>query len=196
MKRDEAFEAEEILKDLERYQHNYIKDKIARLSELLQPIIENEKIKEFKEKRNIKTSYNNFTPHREAHRAANALNSIITLYDEAKDEVNKYQKETQDILHALELADLSDEEMNELAKELKHIRMYRRSAKNFVESAGPLYQFAINHRKLGKDLGKVAGEIAKITKFIAERRYTPRVNTALAEAFDKARQDMDENEGA
>lgn len=184
MNRKQAYEAEEILQRLEN--HDYISEDVNRLKEIIQPMIDNEKEKEFKEKRNVKTSYRNFNPHREVQYAVQALSKPISLYNEANQEIEVYQRETQDILHALELTDLDDEKMTELMQELRRIRIYRRMAKNFIEIVEPLYKFAMENRMLAKNLGRVAGEIHKIKENIDNRAYYVREKTSLREAFESA----------
>lgn len=86
--------------------------------DFLYPIIENEKEKEFKRQRGIKTSWKSYIPCKEIARACTTFSSVISLYREAKDELHKFDQETQDILHALELTNVSEDEYGNLAKEL------------------------------------------------------------------------------
>jgi hypothetical protein len=179
-----AMETEKILNELSKDSVVYVQ--VSRLKEIFAPIIENEKEKEFKRKRDIKTSWNKFTPHREISRAINALCSSVSLYEEANKEINRYQKETQDILHALELTDLNDDELFNLMKDLQQIRIYRRLAKNFVESVEPLYKFSCNNKELIKKLNQVHSEVMKINLSIKDRSYNVREKTSLEEAFKSA----------
>jgi valyl-tRNA synthetase len=181
---NEAYEAESIFNYLSDI--DGLEDKAKRLQEIFMPIIENEKGKEFKRKLDVKISWKNFVPHREVSKAITALTNSISLYEEAKQEILTYQRVQQDILHALELTDLSEVELVKLMKELQEIRIYRRQAKNFMESVEPLVKFANNHKSTLKELGKVQGELNKITQSINERQYYVREKKALADAFKEA----------
>jgi hypothetical protein len=181
---DEAKEAECILDYLSDI--DGLEDKVNRLKEAFMPIIENEKGKEFKRKLDVKISWNNFAPHREVSKAITALTNSVSLYEEAKQEIITYQRVQQDILHALELTDLSEVELVKLMKELQEIRIYRRQAKNFVESVEPLVTFARNNKAMIKELGKVHGELTKIIQTISDRKYYVREKKTLADAFKEA----------
>ncbi|MGM9987357.1 MAG: hypothetical protein ACI35O_09035 [Bacillaceae bacterium] len=160
-------------------------EELQLIYDFLNPIIENEKEKEFKRKRGVKTSWNKFIPYKEIAKASNVMTNSITYYDEAKDELHKYDQETQDVLHALELMDISDEQYSELAKDLQDIRKYRRQAKNFIEAVEPIRNFAKENQVLVKKMCKLNGEVIKLTNSIEERRYYARVRTSLQESFDK-----------
>lgn len=183
---DDIMEIESIVESLAtRDVHS---QELDRLKELLHPMIENEKHKKHKREKNLVTSYNNFIPLSETQRAITALNNSISFYEEAEKEIEIYQNETMDVLHALELTDLDDDEMHDLMEELRQARIYRRIAKNFKETVEPLYRYAMNNKQKIKELSKVYAEVEAITKNIKNRKYYPREKTALSEAFAEADQ--------
>lgn len=184
MDTNEAYETEKILNRLSEQQLHT--EDVQRLKDIIQPIIDNEKEKEFKKKRDIKTSWKGFNPHREVTRASSVLINASRLYEEVRSEISKYDMETQDILHSLELTDLEDDVHEEQWKEMQKIRIYRRQAKNFVEAVEPIHNFVKENEALVKKLGKLQGEVMKVKQSIDERQYYPRVKTSLKEAFDKA----------
>ena len=181
-KYNEALDVEEALYKL------MDKDKSKEISlvfDFLHPIIENEKEKEFKRQRRMKTSWKDYVPHIEIAKACNATKSAVNFYKEAVDELHKYDQETQDLLHALELTYISEEQYSEIAKDLQEIRRYRRKAKNFIEAVEPIRNFAEENEVLIQKMCKVSGEVNKITNSINERRYYPRIRTSLEDSFRK-----------
>lgn len=190
MDKSVIFEMEKLIEDLDGYQHMYTKKKTARLKELFHPIADNERKKEFRQQRNLKWSWSKFDPRQKIQQATDCLSGIINHYEEAKAEIDTYQKETQDILHAIELTELTDEELTDYMKRLREIRKYRRIAKNFVEVAEPLYHVALANKNVVKELGKASGEIQRIVTTIESRTYRPRVITSLEEAFTKAKSEV------
>lgn len=186
VKSEEAFEVEALLNDLERYEYPFIKQKVTRIKEVFQPIFDNEKDKEFKRARNLKWSWAKFSPLSNCQITLSTLNGVNGFYQEAKNEVVAYERETQDILHAIELTDLSDSELMELMNRLREIRRYRRKAKDFIIVIEPLLHFSEQNKRMIKELGKVHKEIqSNITK-LENRIYTPREITTLEEAFKQA----------
>jgi len=153
----------------------------------LQPIIENEKEKDFKEKLHITTSFNQFVPSKEISKIIHVLNNATHYYESAQEEIRKYQRRQQDILHAFELTDLSEDELTEYTKELQSIRIFRRQAKNFIETLEPLYGFSLKNKEFIEQLKKLNGEMDKIKNTIENRRYFVREETSLKRAFEEAR---------
>ena len=183
-KYEEALKVETAMNDL--INNNGISEQVEVIRNFLQPIIDNEKEKEFKRQRDIKTSWGKFIPHREMSRVTNTLSVASKLYEEAREEISKLDRETQDILHSLELTDLSDDELSVQWKDMQKIRIYRRKAKNFLEVVEPLHNFTKNNPDIVKKINKLRSEIDKVNLSIKERKYYPRVKTDLQHAFEKA----------
>lgn len=182
MDKHEAYEIEGILYNLKEDGVN-----VERVIEVLNPIFENEREKEFKDKRNLKYSWNGYNPGRIATRATQ-VNSAVHMYQEAMDEENHLNNEVNDILHAMELLEPSDEELLDYAKQLRVLKKRRRKAKDFAESVKPLKEFVEENKQFLKKLGQVVSEINRIKTIQDNRQYMPRVQTTLAEAFDKAKE--------
>lgn len=184
MSRDEAFEVEQLLHDISHFKRS--SQQVKRIKELLQPIFDNERDKAERDQHNLSTSYMNFHVKKEISKAINALSSTKTMFSLASDDLKRLHGEEQDILHALELTDLSLEELTKLTVELKEVRILRRVTKNFLELANPLNEFVINNEKLIKQLHHIAGTIQKTISVIDKRRYSAKEKTALQDAFDSA----------
>ena len=186
MNAQEAFEVEELLNELSQYKYSYIQPKINRIIDVLTPIFKNEKEKEFREERKLKWSWNNYNPAQRVAQSHVNLAQILGLCDEASKEVNYLDKETQDILHAIEFTDMTGGEMKEATTNLKRIRQERRKAKDFILVSQPLTKFAKENDTIIKQLGKIVNETqANVTK-LSNRTYTPRVLNSIEEAFKEA----------
>ncbi|PLR72219.1 hypothetical protein [Bacillus sp. UMB0728] len=177
---NEAHEVESILAKLECQGMD-----VKRLSQILTPMIENEKAKEFKEKRKIKYSWGKFDPVKTISRISEIFNAE-TLFEEASYEESVLNNETNDILHVFELLDLSDDELLDYAKKLREIKQYRRRAKDFVEIIRPLRDYVNENKQVLKKLGNVRAETERIVARLENRQYKPRVDTTLEHAFKKA----------
>lgn len=188
MEREIVYEAEELLAELEKSKAP--QEKVQRLKEIFTPVFEKEREKEYKEKLEIeKYSWANFIPHKNLQTTIHTLSSIITFHQEAKLEEDKFHAKTQDLLHAFELIDPSDEELIDLGKQLITLRKERRKTKNFLELTEPLFNFATKNRNLVKELGQIHGEMIKTLQNFEARNYRVKEtsNTSLQEAFEKAK---------
>ncbi len=184
-----ALKAEKALQNLSKSKRKSIQEDINTLKAALVPIIENEKKKNFKDKRKIKWSWNKFEPEVKILRATEIL-AILTMHEEAKKEVDYYERETQDILHAIELGVVTPEAEAELTKDLKEVRRYRRIAKDFIMVTQPLYEYVKAYQGTLKKIGQVHSETKKLIESLPKRTYTPREKTSLQEAFQKANQQV------
>lgn len=115
------------------------------------------------------------------------IKSIIASFEQAKQEyrdakeaVNLFDKETQDILHSLELDDLTRNERNKKATRLRRVRISRRENKNLVEQNEPLVTFLESDkgRQMLNLLREVLGKTRKIEKYHATRVYHKRIPDA------------------
>ena len=73
----------------------------------------------------------------------NFYDEVKTEYDTAFEMVNKCDKLTQDLLHKLELEELSCGEKNKIATQLKYCRKDRRYWKDIVEETEPFVSMFI-----------------------------------------------------
>lgn len=112
------------------------------------------------------------------------IKAVISLFDDVQNTytnsyqmVNTLDKETQDLLHSFELANLDENESRRLTTRLKHVRRERRRHKDLVEASDPIIQFLQSDK--GKNaynlLREVLGKTRKIEEFHKVRYYTPRI---------------------
>lgn len=116
----------------------------------------------------------------------NFYDSIQREYCVAFEMVNKCDKLTQDLLHRLELEDLSTGEKNKIATQLKYCRKDRRYWKDIVEETGPFVQLFTMadgakkpevelYRKFINVLREALGKTRKQEAYHVSRSYKPRV---------------------
>lgn len=94
------------------------------------------------------------------------------------------EAETQDILHKLELEEITYHEYARLSKALKKVRIERRKAKDTIEQLNPLVNWSDQNLKTIKELERVLGEMRKVEKNMSYRHYNPKtdiVNQVLKE---------------
>lgn len=107
----------------------------------------------------------------------NLLASAPTSYKYMSDKMEEQDKLTQDILHALELENLSYKECAKLATQLKKVRRSRRGYKDSVEELEPIVSFVENNKRFVDALRQCLGEVRKQEKYHSKRRYFPRIIT-------------------
>lgn len=89
--------------------------------------------------------------------------------------VNTLDKSTQDIMHKMELGNLSYKENCKLMTQLKTIRQDRRYYKDKVEEYTILSQYYKENKKSIDILQQKLGEIRKVETYHSSRKYKPRV---------------------
>lgn len=102
------------------------------------------------------------------------LKDVKARYDFAVDELERCERETQDILHYIELGDnLNAMKGFKAYKSLSEIRRRRRIYKNELELLKPVYQYLLNQDpKLADRLAQVQGDCRKGKEKIELRSYT------------------------
>lgn len=119
---------------------------------------------------------------------AQDIRNIISAFEQAtKDyewayqQVNVKDKETQDILHSLELDPIDKNARNRLATRLQRVRKERRQYKDTVEANQPIYEFLTGDK--GKNmmnlLREVLGKTRKVEEYHRVRTYRPRVQATI-----------------
>lgn len=118
------------------------------------------------------------------------LEDFLSFYDEAQrrykeayDNVNQCDKLTQDLLHKLELDDLTTSEKNRVATQLKYCRKDRRYWKDIVEELEPFIDIftpgknntASGHVKTINLIRESLGKVRKQEAYHSDRRYKPRI---------------------
>lgn len=81
---------------------------------------------------------------------------------------------TNDILHALELKENSEEELLRLVQELGQARRQRRQAKDAMGETAPVLDWMDENRAVVKRLERLLGDVRKAERCAENRIYTPR----------------------
>lgn len=103
----------------------------------------------------------------------NFLQNARNEYTYCYEQVGKADKQTVDLLHDLELADLRYSERAKLATELRQVRQERRRAKDTVEVTGKIIA-VIDQPHISKAmeaLKQMIGEVRKVEQYHAKRTY-------------------------
>ena len=192
MSADEFIEVGELLDDLSKYNLSYVKPKVARIQDLMKPMIDNAHAQVEREELGLSSSIQDLDLLKEVRRTQNLLNGIETRIKNARGEISVYDRTIQDLLHALEFLDASDEELLEYAKELGKLQKLRRAAKEFIEMGSPLLRAVEKNKDFKLMLNESVEDMVQTDIRIKNRRYTPREKTTLEEAFANAMGVMDE----
>jgi rubrerythrin len=107
----------------------------------------------------------------------NFIHSLQSRYNLAKEELDKQENITQDLLHSLELDTLTYKQRCKVATQLSHNRKNRRLAKDELELITPLYTYINDpaNKKVFDKLTDILGETRKVEKRHQNRTYYPRV---------------------
>lgn len=184
MEKDELLEVEQLLNELSQYEYSQIKPRVARLREVLKPILDAERRKFYRSENNLKSSVDRDIV-KEVVAAQGMLNGIRTMYKRAYEEVGFHDNATNDLLHALELLE-GDEELVEYTKELRETRIMRREAKDFQEVVNPMVSFINKNAQVIKQFNEAVKEMESAKEIQERRTYKPRVKTEMEIAFEKA----------
>lgn len=167
----ESIELEQIFQNLSQHEDEEVRKHLARITEVINPMIEIEKDREFKKQRNLKHSWGYFIPKNEVTKIINVLNSSKLYYEDAQNELKQYVKEQQDILHAFEMKDLTKEEIESLSNALRELRIQRRKSKDFIEQLEPLKELSENNEKFFKDTVATQKELHRVFKKLQDKKY-------------------------
>lgn len=85
--------------------------------------------------------------------------------------INDEDNATQDLLHYLELENVSYHEFAKLSKTTKAVRQERRNAKHTMELLEPIIQWINSNGPTIKKLEETLGLMRKVEKSIGNRRY-------------------------
>lgn len=128
--------------------------------------------------------YKGFDPVTSVAKIAASLGEVPALYAEAKRDLQSHNKATQDILHALELLDLTEEQRTKLTEDLIELRRSRRAIKNFLELIEPFNDLVSRNSSFVSNLGKTQAKVHTMLKDMEGRRYNVRVREDLSDLFD------------
>lgn len=95
-------------------------------------------------------------------------------YSIAADIETTKSKETQDILHKIELDDVKYHDYAKLGKALKSIRNERREAKNIQLQLAPLVGWIKENQNVVRGLERLLGEVRKAETNVKNAHYYPR----------------------
>lgn len=95
-------------------------------------------------------------------------------YTEAFDGVNLEDKATCDLLHVLELGNITYKERNRVATQLANSRKNRRYYKDLRDELEPLHKYYTENKKVFNMLSEVLGATRKQEKAHTDRNYKPR----------------------
>lgn len=119
----------------------------------------------------------------DAEEAAVVLRSIIQnlpkVFDYNSQEINICEKETQDLLHIIELTSFHAAKGYHFSKELQKARLRRRELKNQNELIEPLLAIVKRMKTFEHELNKVIGDIRRIKSNQENRQYKMRVREDL-----------------
>lgn len=96
------------------------------------------------------------------------IDQILNFFDDAEisyksaiDKRNEAEAEIQDLLHELELEDLSYHEKGKVVKEITELRKERREAKYTIQRLDPVLIFKKNNIKALEALGRCYDDVVK-----------------------------------
>ena len=101
---------------------------------------------------------------------------VVSRYEENLRLVSVYDKETQDVLHYIELhQNMNAADGNAMYKKLREIRRNRRQCKNEIDLLDPVYQFFKSQAgDMVSQLTSVQGRCKQLKTVIDGRQYTLR----------------------
>lgn len=120
----------------------------------------------------------------------NTLRDIFTevprIFEQNDRRIEELDKESGDIIHAMELLEFDEVAAARYATELRENRLQRRRCKDENALLKPLYDFIKMRSKFINELERVQEETEKESRFLVGRTYHPRVRLELTEAFEQA----------
>ena len=103
------------------------------------------------------------------------INESESMYQIAYDKVNELDKASGDILHKLELDNLSYSDNCKLMTQLKTLRKDRRYYKDLVEEYEVMKKYYNENKKSVDLLKQKLGDMRRIESYHSVRTYKPRV---------------------
>lgn len=117
-----------------------------------------------------------------------ALSEVPAKYDANVRKMEELEKESNDLLHALELLDIDEAQAAEYAADMRRNRLERRRCKDENMVLKPLYDFIRQHPKLVNEVRICQQDTKKACGILKGRSYHPRVRVDLIEKFEKAKE--------
>lgn len=106
-----------------------------------------------------------------------AFETVQSDYAQSSENISLCDRETQDILHSLELDNLAISERNKMATRLRRVRIQRRENKDVYETTEPVVTFLASDkgRQMVNLLREVLGKTRKIEEYHQRRTYRKKV---------------------
>lgn len=119
-------------------------------------------------------------------RAAKLLNDAPKVYETNFELMKEQDALQQDLLHKLEIENLTRDERAKLATELRDCRRLRRKYKDVVEELEPIagYCGTAAGMQAVKQLSRFVGELRKVENYHQNRHYVPRFRRIKGESQD------------
>ncbi|MFG6393832.1 MAG: hypothetical protein K1W24_06565 [Lachnospiraceae bacterium] len=114
------------------------------------------------------------------------LKDIQTEYNIATDIEEEANKETQDILHRLELGNDTYHDMARMSKMIKGIRLKRRKAKDTKTEAEPVIRWIKENQKIIHIFELLLGDVRKAEKANENRYYINKTDILRSKASESS----------
>ncbi len=114
------------------------------------------------------------------------LKNIQTEYNIAADIEEEANKETQDILHRLELGNDTYHDMARMSKMIKGIRLKRRKAKDTKTEAEPVIRWIKENQKIIHIFELLLGDVRKAEKANENRHYANKTDILRSKANESS----------
>lgn len=184
----EVLEAGQAIKRLLEHESEEVRKDAEKILQAFQHVIEKvENRKKEEEGLPIDPPYVRWSPVTHIYRLNSMLQDLERNYKQARQDLQYYEKITQDVLHALELAsnEFHEENLINYMRELQQIRIQRRKAKNFIELATPFFDILGKYPQLRKEIREAQATTKRIENQQITRTYEPREKTAMKFAFER-----------
>lgn len=120
-----------------------------------------------------------------ADKLADIFAEVPRLFEKNDRRIEQLDKESGDLLHAIELLDFDDEQALHYIAQLRQNRLDRRRCKDQNLVLKPLYEYIKTRPKVLTELRLCRKETEKACQLLADRSYHPRIRMELAQAFEQ-----------
>ena len=107
------------------------------------------------------------------------LSQLPALETNLRNQLSNLDAQEQDLLHEVEIVDLSRREKNVYVVKLQELRKKRRSVKNLLELIDPILKVTKSNSKIIYDLSTLSYKIKEVLKIQNTRVYIPKARTDL-----------------
>ena len=125
----------------------------------------------------------------------NFLRECKSDYSIALDQEAETNRKTQDILHTLEIENVSYHDGAKLARGLAQVRQERRGCKAAIETLQPIIEWVELNDKVIFGLQKLLGDVRKVESSVQSRTYWQRTDVVAKILKSETRSDGGETDG-